>query len=76
MTNIEKLERIGGLDSVRGRLGAGEYGKRKNDLENVDKEINEMTNHELVAKICGWELGSENWWHDMKRQFDELEGLG
>ena len=75
MTNIEKLEYIGELDSVRGRLGAGEYGKRKGDLELVDKEINGMSNHQLIAKISGWELGDESWWNSMKGQFDELERL-
>ena len=75
MTNVEKLEEVGKLGSVIGRLGGGEYGNRKNQIEEIGKEINKMTNHELVAKICGWELGDESWWHSLKATFDNLERI-
>jgi hypothetical protein len=70
MTNIEKLEIIGELGSVRQRLGA----KDEND-ERKDALINTLSNHELVNKICGWELGDGSWWDDLKHSFDELENL-
>ena len=75
MTNVEKLEEVGELGSVIGRLGGGEYGSRKNQIEEIEKEINKMTNHELVAKICGWKLGDESWWHSLKATFDNLERI-
>lgn len=75
MTNIEKLKISGGLKAVIGRLGGGEYGKRVDNVEEIEEEINEMSNHELVAKIAGWELGDETWWNNFKGIFDKLEEL-
>jgi hypothetical protein len=63
MTNVEKIGRfkIGG---IRERLGA----KDGND-KSKDKEINEMTNTQIVATLCGWETNSESLWYRYKSFF-------
>jgi len=70
MNNVEKLQGIGILSSVRKEIGA------KNGLDpSFDEEINRLSNSELVGRWCHWHLGSCDWWSTMKSYFDELEEM-
>lgn len=70
MNNVEKCIELGIIDDVRQTMGA-----ENGDDISQDDNINELTNDELVGKYCGWILGSEQWWSDLKQTFDELESL-
>lgn len=71
MTQVEKLNHIGILGSVRQRLG----GENQDD-ETYDAKINKMSNSQCIAALSGWELGDEAWWKEYKSKFDMLEELG
>jgi hypothetical protein len=68
-SNVEKLG-VGGLEAVRGRLGAGKYGNKS--IVTVDRQINRMSPDDIAAAWCGWHIGDESWWHSMKAVYDKL----
>lgn len=70
MTNVEKLEKLGILGTLRMRLGAS-----SEDDGSFNSEINSMSNNEIVRQYCAWYLGVGDWWDDMKKIFDQLEEM-
>lgn len=70
MNNVEKLKHVGILAGVRQRLGAED-----DHDKSEDERINRMTNTALIGACCGWDLGDESWWRNMKANFDMLEQL-
>lgn len=68
--NVQKLKELRILSDVRQRLGAD-----NEDDERFDKQINSMSNAEIVKHWAGWNLGDDSWWTSMKYYFDELNKM-
>ena len=66
--NVTILDDLDILGDIRQAMGA------TSEVDtSCDKKINSAKNSDLIGYYCQWNLGSCEWWFDMKNLFDQLE---
>ena len=65
----DRLRDLGILGDIRQRLGA----KDEHD-SSFDKQIDSMSEDELISEWSAWKLGSSEWWKTMNRMYNRLRG--